>query len=204
MAGTRMFKEPDLDCASAIRSYSRCLLHLFEAWPHGHDRANELEPRHLPLSDQARRKWIAFYNHVEAEMRPEQLLEELRDVASKAAEQAARIAGVLTMVIDPAAREIAGETLNNAETLMVWYLNEAIRFAGSLRIPPTIKAAQLMLDWLHRTERSVIDIRDAQQYGPNRLRQKAQITQAFSILQEYGWLRPVSNKRWSVVRERKQ
>jgi hypothetical protein len=204
IAGTRMFKEPDLDCTSAIRSYTGCLLRLFEAWPIGHDRANELEPRHLPLSDQARRMWIAFYNRVEAEMRPEQLFEELRDVASKAAEQAARIAGILTMVIDPAAREIAGETLNNAETLMIWYLNEALRLARSLRLPPKLKDAQLMLDWLHRTRRSVIDIRDAQRNGPNRLRQKAPITQAFEILQDHGWLKPVSSKRWSVVRERKQ
>jgi hypothetical protein len=203
MAGTRIFTEPDADCDAAIRNYTSRLLRLFAACPNGQDRSNELSPRRLPMSKQARLLWIEFYNHVETETCPDQSLAELRDVAGKAAEQAARIAGVLTIVLDLAATEITGETMANAIALATWHLTEAIRLAGSLRTNPSLRAAQAMLDWLIRRGCPEISIREAQQFGPNRLREKDAIIQAFKILQDHGWLQPhpTDKRRWVLVPE---
>jgi hypothetical protein len=203
MAGTRMFTRPDAECDAAIRNYTFRLLRLFEVSPNDRDRPNELSPRPLAMSEQARQIWIDFYNHVEAETCPGQSLAELRDVAGKAAELAARIAGVLTIVLDPAATEITGEAMQNGIKLETWHLNEAIRLAGSSRINPKLRDAQAMLDWLIRRDRPEISIREAQQFGPNRLRDKYTITQAFTILADHGWLQPhpTDERRWVFVSE---
>jgi hypothetical protein len=196
-----MFKEPDADCDAAIANYISRLLRLFATWPNGGDRPNELSPRRLAMSGQARQIWIEFYNSVEAETCLDQSLAELRDVAGKAAEHAARIAGVLTIVLDLAATEITGETMANAIELATWHLNEAIRLAGSSRTNLRLRDAQAMLDWLIRRGRSEISIREAQQFGPNRLREKDAIIQAFKILQDHGWLRPhpTDKRRWVLA-----
>ena len=62
---------------------------------------NELTPRELPLSIEARELWIAFHDEIERDMGKGGRFAEMQDVGSKSAEQAARIAGVLAIVDDP-------------------------------------------------------------------------------------------------------
>jgi hypothetical protein len=61
--------------------------------------------------------------------------EGLRDVAGKAAENAARIAAVLTIVERPDALTIEAEAMAAACELMTWYLAEALRLSGAHRSP---------------------------------------------------------------------
>ena len=72
---------------------------------------NELTPRALDFSPEAKAAWVAFHDGIEAAMAPDGALENLRDVGSKAAENAARIAGVLTIIENPEATIIDGETM---------------------------------------------------------------------------------------------
>jgi hypothetical protein len=53
---------------------------------------NELTPRAIELSTEAKDAWVAFHDQIESAMAQESALEYLRDVAGKAAENAARIA----------------------------------------------------------------------------------------------------------------
>jgi hypothetical protein len=67
---------------------------------------NELEPRPLPIAPEAATIWRDFHDHVEMQCGADGPLALVRDFAAKAAEHAARIAGVLTIVEDLRAREI--------------------------------------------------------------------------------------------------
>ena len=75
---------------------------------------NELEPRPLPLSPEARKLWIEFADSVERQLGPSGDLQPISGFAAKLPEHAARIAGVLSMfenpdasLIDAAALEVA-------------------------------------------------------------------------------------------------
>jgi hypothetical protein len=204
MAGERLFREPQPEDDLAIRRYISMMLKLLEtAWPADPKRPNELSPRRLPLCDQAKRMWVEFYDQVEAQTRPDGLLAELRDVAGKAAEQAARIAGVLAIVDNLVAAEIDAVSMKHALELVSWHLNEAVRLAGSSRTSPKLRSAQTILDWLTRTGKRSIAVREVQQYGPGRLREKEAITHALDILRDHGWLIPDPNHKrcWLVVKE---
>ena len=58
-------------------------------------------------------------------MAPDGALEHLRDVAGKAAENAARIAAVLTLVDKPDASTIEAQAMTAGCELMTWYVGEA-------------------------------------------------------------------------------
>jgi uncharacterized protein DUF3987 len=100
----------------------------------------------------------AFHDRIEAAMVPEGALDEIREVANKAAENAARLAGVLTIVENPDA-----STLSNAIRLLEWLrtkskaaisLREVMQFGPSaLRGKAEAEAALAKLEehgWLAR------------------------------------------------------
>jgi len=81
-----------------------------------------LSPRLLPMSGEARALLIRFADEVERQQARGGEFEHLTGAASKAAEQAARIAGVLTLWQDLEAREVTGETMVDAIALASYHL----------------------------------------------------------------------------------
>lgn len=77
-----------------------------------------------------------FHDHVESQCGPSGDLWPIKDVAAKAAEQAARIAGVLAIVESHPANEISKDAMASAVKLADWYLGEAIRLHGAGRVDP--------------------------------------------------------------------
>ena len=71
------------------------------------------------------------------------------DFAAKAAEQAARIAGVLTIVDGGLANEIEAGTMRGAVN-SDWYVNEALRLQLGRRTDLKLVRAQRLLDWLRQ------------------------------------------------------
>ena len=72
---------------------------------------SELDPRVLPIASEAAIIWRDFHDHVETQCGADSPLALVRDFAAKAAEHAARIAGVLTIVEDLHAREIGRDAM---------------------------------------------------------------------------------------------
>lgn len=68
--------------------------------------------------------------------------------ASKAAEQAARIAGVLTLWADLDAQDVQAETMADAITLAQFHLSEASRLASAATISGEIDKAEALRMWL--------------------------------------------------------
>ena len=134
IAGTRLFREdaaPGAERPEVRRFHDRLAALLREAAPlHADGDGCELEPRRVPMSAEARALWIEFYDECERQQAPGGSLAGVRPWASKAAEQAARIAGVLTMVHDRYAAQISGETMVGAIGVANFYLGEHVRLMG--------------------------------------------------------------------------
>jgi hypothetical protein len=205
LAGDRLWQEPDYEIEPALRRYMARMLSIFEEpLQAANDQGNELTPRALGLSAPARERWIAFRDEVERDMRPGGRFASLRDVAGKAAEQAARLAGVLTLVDNITARFISGDVMARGCDLMSWYLGEAVRMAEVTYVPPAIANAQLILDWIRARGLQEVDAATIQKIGPAAVRRKEQLDPAVEALVSHGWFKPTGTgkaRAWRVAQE---
>lgn len=192
IAGNRLFREPRQEDETIIKAYGARLLSILEGpWPLAPGKDNELAPRVLAIGDKAMVIWRAFYDHVERQTGPGSDLVSVRDFASKAAEHAARIAGVLTIVRDQAAAAIDTEEMQSAVVLADWHVNEVLRIHSG-RVDRRLLYAHQLLNWL--TEEAVerqtdtIPFRDILRFGPNATRTKAKADEAIAVLVEHEWI----------------
>ncbi|EQD47671.1 hypothetical protein B2A_08352, partial [mine drainage metagenome] len=124
-------------------------------------------------------------------------LEGVREFASKAAEHVCRVAGVLTLVSDPAAHAVSAEAMVGALTLVTHYVSEYQRLVGACCLPPEIRAAQALLAWLRTKRLRTVTARDVMRLGPNSIRHAADAKAALRTLTESGWLN-VDGKAFAV------
>jgi hypothetical protein len=151
--------------------------------------ARELEPRTLNLSPEARNRLIAFADTVEAAQSPGGGFSTVTGTASKAAEQAARIAGVLTLWRDLNAHEVQAGDMADAITLAHYYLTEAVRLANVATVSAEIDRAEALRKWLLESwEDPSVMARDVVQYGPGPLRETPKARAALATLEKHGWV----------------
>jgi len=149
----------------------------------------ELQPRTLPLSDGARALLIRYADTVEAAQAPRGDLHHLPGYASKSAEQAARIAGVLTMFRDLHAPEVTSADMGNGIALAQFYLSEAVRLADAATVSVAIDRAEALRKWLlERWAEPEILLRDVMNAGPNSLRDSIKARAALALLEKNGWI----------------
>lgn len=172
----------------------------------------ELKPRILQLSEQARTILVEFHDAMEAQQAPGKQLADITSHASKSAEQAARIAGVLTLWADLKASEVSGEAMANGIQLAQFYLSEARRLADAAIVSKPIDDAETLRLWLlEKWEHPEITSRDVVRFGPGRLRESPKARKCLQILEEHGWLRRLDEgtvvrgssrkEAWRIVRE---
>lgn len=204
MAGQRFYKAAEEHDNGSIRAYARVVGRLLQQpWPLADGKRNELLPRALRISSDAQEIWREFYDDIESRSGPGSELVAVREFAGKAAEHAARIAGVLSIVGDPGAQEIGAETMRNATALVGWYVGEAQRLAAAAITDPKVARAQRLLDWT-RARSDIpaegISIRWIARNAPTELRTKDAAEGAVAILANHGWFREAGKpKRWSLV-----
>jgi hypothetical protein len=195
LAGSRVYREPCPEAAATIKAYGARLLSILEAKPALEPGTrNELAPRALPISASATGIWRQFYDHIEGQCGAGNGLEAIGDFAAKAAEHAARIAGVLTIVEDLHAREIGLSRMQGAVVLADWYVCEALRLKQAGRTDPKLLRAAKLLEWLQGQPGRTASFREMLQFGPNATRTKILAEEALSILKAHGWTFEVSNR----------
>jgi Protein of unknown function (DUF3987)/Toprim domain len=200
MAGTRLYKENDPNDVAAIKAYGARLLSILEAdLPLEPGKRNELTPRALPISAGATAPWRTFYNHIEIQCGVGNPLASISDFAAKAAEHAARIAGVITIIEDLHAKEIGEKTMCGAIALVDWYVNEACRLQQAGRTDPGLRRAATLLEWLQAQPKSEICFREILRLGPNPTRTKDAAEEALLVLTSHGWISEIL-KRPRVIR----
>ena len=151
-----------------------------------------LKPRLLKLSPQARVVLTQFADEIEGESGPGRAFSHVTGTASKAGEQAARIAGVMTMWSDLEAAEVSMETMIWAIELARHYLSEASRLSSAATVSAEVAAAERLRKWL-LTDWPDADIAKVEimNRGPGCVRESGKADAACALLERHGWLHPL-------------
>ena len=194
--GTRYYQEPGAGTPK-LACFNARIAELLLA-PAQFDDEDQMVTAFVPLDDHARQVWISFHDEVEEAMNPDHAYADIRDVASKAAENAARIACCFHIFEHGSQTPIGRDTMRKACVLTRWYLDEAIRFSRKHGATPELIDAEALETWLvvhhkklGRTGASdTLAVNMARQLGPNRLRtSRARLDGALQLLQDYGRIR---------------
>jgi hypothetical protein len=126
LAGTRFYNSTNPYKHPAVVRFHTDITALLEQVPETSE-CGGLELPARSLSPEALEVWIAAYNSTERQLEPGGLLELIKPVASKAADNAIRIAGVFAVL--ERTNEVSAEQMNRAWMLATYYLQNALRAA---------------------------------------------------------------------------
>jgi putative DNA primase/helicase len=157
------------------------------------DEAGILNPQLLSLSPQAKDVWITFHDAIECQLASGGELYDVRDVASKAADNAARLAA-LFHVFEGTDGAISAAAFQSASRIVAWHLQEARRFFGELAQSTELaNAAQLdrwLINYCHKNQTRIVARREIQRkVTPVHLRLKPALEDAIKELVEIGRIR---------------
>jgi putative DNA primase/helicase len=166
--GTRMFSEAPISWPSLSKFHHRIdeILNM----PMRMSEDHTLTPILMRLSPEAKQLWVEFHDAVEAELRHDGELVDVRDVASKAADNAARLAALFQM-FESGFGDVTADAMASAARIVSWHLHEARRILPQLTLQSKEKNLMAVDHWL---------IRQCRQEGKNsvlknELRQKGPV-----------------------------
>ncbi len=170
-------------------SHQRIAAILEQAVPIDEDRA--LSPPVLPLAADTKAAWVMFHDTIESELRSGGELHDVRDVASKTADNAAQIATLFQIFEHGSGGAVGLAAFEGASRIAAWHLHEARRFYGELALPEEqADAARLdrwLLDYYRREKTNIVPRREVQRnVTPGHLRQKVALDLALAELVEAG------------------
>jgi hypothetical protein len=200
LAGHRPYRDVDPNQSSAVLTYSAAIKKLLKTppplWPDGD--GYELKPRDLYLNEEAKALWIAFYNAIEMQQANGKELDAARPFASKAAEHAARIAGIITMIENPDATTVTGAAMDGAIQATGFYLTEHIRLTGVGRQERQGNHLRALLVWM-QAHGPLVTKKDVLQSVTRQIRGlKAQgIAVLLAELVQRGYIKELENQ-WEV------
>jgi phage/plasmid primase-like uncharacterized protein len=199
--GNRMFKEPPAHWPHLEKFHQR-LGELLDT-PLIFDEKGNLSPVMLELSPDAKDTWVAFHDDVEAELRPGGDMAEARDVASKAADNAVRLAALFHVFENGTDGTIQKEHMLAGSVVSAWHLYEARRFMSEIAVDASTFNALKLDTWLvgycKQQRVSGVSRKDIQQKGPNCTRKKVNLDAAMEELVEAGRTREVKEGRQKMV-----
>lgn len=190
--GTRQYIETNLADDPALIRYWRTMRELLSERPQLRQGSrNELEPRTITLSPDAKAQWMAVYTAIERDMADAGAWVSVRAWASKAPSQVLRIAAVLTLAECRDIGVIQADTIDRAALLMNHYLSEAVRIVGTNSVPTDIRRAEQLLAWCHAENVRQLHSGAALRLGPNAIRTRQAFDAAVGELERAGWATPV-------------
>lgn len=152
------------------------------------NKQNILELRELNLSKEAKNIWKNFYNSVEKELGVSGSYSSVRDVASKIADNAARIAGLFQYYDKDMANIIDASFMKKACKIASWYLEESKVFYESILNSENnnfCRAIEWLKDYQKKRGVSFITKRDFQRnITPSQFREKKNFDNLIKKLQK--------------------
>ena len=199
--GFRPFKEPPHDCPPLAAFHAR-LSQMLDAMPKP-NAAGGLDLPKIDLSPEAKQTWVEFYNAIEVELRAGGEFADVKDVASKTADNAARIACLFHLFDSGPHGQISEPHMVGAAAIAAWHLYEARRFFGEIALPPELSAAAKLDEWLQRFCRTnnvkAVPKRDVSRLGPYRVRTEKAFKAALDVLRGLNRVRVVRDGKRRLV-----
>ena len=149
------------------------------------------KPHILPLSDDAHRIWVEYFNLVEEAQGKGGPYEYNTAAASKSAEQAARIAAVFTLFNEEEALEVGLEAMKQGISIAKWFLDESLRLTSHLTTTNAQRNGEILLEWLkkHNAEdEKPLRVGELLQKAPRPIRKKIVRDDAVKMLADLGWI----------------
>jgi putative DNA primase/helicase len=183
--------------------YARLDQLLEQSYEHGKGGALDQLPT-LELTPAARTVWVKYLNDVEYELRSGGDMQDCKDIASKSADNAARIAGLFHLfnggdVLD----DVTEDTMQAACVLAGWHLYEARRFFGEVALPEeqnnAVMLDQWLIDYCEKQGTDHIGKTTAMQRVPSKLRFKAVLESALNSLEHAHRIRRVIEARTEYI-----
>jgi putative DNA primase/helicase len=203
-AGSRPYKEEPEEWPH-LKGFRAQLRKLLKGAPQPDIKTGQLALTTLKLSPEAKTAWVAFHDDVEKCMAKGGEFSELKDVASKAAENVARLAALFHLYAHGAEGEIGADNVERAAIIVKWHLHEAKRFLASAAMPPKRRNAIELDDWLiHRCLKEKIQeipAGDILRLGPNPVRDAEARDEALAELEALGRVRQFTKgkQKWVAV-----
>lgn len=193
--GTRFITETEAEASKRLIAQEKLaefhakIYALLSLPPSTTENPRELTPRTLTLSSGARSILVAFANEVERQQAKDGDLASITGFASKAAEQAARIAGVFALLTDPDACALEPSVMLDAVELTAWYLSEAQRALDAGHIDPSLQKAELLRVWLlDNIPNAAFTKRMIVRRGPSAIRDTKTVEHLLGILERHHWI----------------
>ncbi|MDD2743385.1 MAG: YfjI family protein [Rhodocyclaceae bacterium] len=187
--GMRPFSDPPANWPHLAAFHRRLEAILNQPVPIDDDGA--LTPPLMPLDPNAKAAWVEYHNAIESQLASGGELYDLRDVASKSADNAARLAALFQMFEHGTGGAIGADAFERASCITAWHLHEARRFFGELALPAELADAARLDSWViehcKRERTPLVGKRTALQYGP--LRKKENLDAAIRELVDLDRLR---------------
>ena len=196
--GNRPFTDPPDTWPALVKFNQRIATILDQDVPIDDDGA--LSPPVFPLTADTKAAWVTFHDAIENELRSGGELYDVRDVASKTADNAARIATLFQLFEHGAGGAVGLAAFEGASRIAAWHLHEARRFYGELDLPEeqadAVRLDSWLLDYCRREKTNIIPRREVQRnVTPGHLRQKAALDVALVELVEAERVRLVQEGR---------
>lgn len=186
--GTRFYQEPP-ERLTGLNEYEQriteCLEHAQRL-----TQAGCINLPILKMSAQAKHLWVQYFNSIESGLTAQGQWVEIKDFASKAAENAARLAALFHL-FSGGIGDISAENTEQAITLSQWYLCEARRLLEPQSTQPSLESARKLLDWLLVQKTEMPTPREILQLSP--LRTKALRDNALETLIEHHYIRLIKS-----------
>ena len=156
----------------------------------------------MTLAPEAKEAWIAYHDAIEAELSCGGELFDVRDVASKSADNAARLAGLFAVLEHGLGDTIELDCFAGASRIAAWHLRESLRFFNELVLPADLADASRLDAWLidhcHRKQVSEVAKNHVRQHGP--LRDKVRLDAAIRELAGLERVRLTKDGKRSIIR----
>jgi putative DNA primase/helicase len=142
--------------------------------------------------------WVSFHNAIESGLASGGELFDIRDVASKTADNAARLAA-LFQVFNYGGGAVGLDAFESASRVAAWHLSEARRLALPQELADAARLDSWMIEYCRKERAIFVPVRSIQQYGPCGLRLKTAIDAALLELESLDRVRLIKDgKRRSI------
>ena len=188
--GTRLRVGHDAASDTAIDRYSDRIASALRSEPVMREgTTNELAPRVIPLAAEARALLLKYHRETELAQAAGGELETVRPFASKSAEQACRIAGVLALYRGLSVSEVSLDDMASGVAIASHHLEEARRLSNTAEIAAETLLADRLREWLQtKWAEDFVTIKAVSNYGPNQIRERKAAKKLIPILEDHGWL----------------
>ena len=186
--GTRLFKDAP-DQWPKLAAYHQRIERILSV-PIPMDNDGALTPSPIPLSAEAKAMWVQYHNEVEARLKVGGEYADVRDVASKSADNAARLAALFHIFEHGGGGAIGLEAMEAGCMVAAWHLQESRRFFGEIAVPVEMADAMRVIRWAAEvgcSQSGTVSTRDLQRQGP--VRSKERLDAALRELQDHHHVR---------------